>query len=430
MRNISEFNEGKEIENIWFDIYNYYNNNLNWGYKLKYTIKGMEYTNNPEFIRNDLIDRLYGKNLMTSVSKLESYRSCPFSFHLKYGLNLKEQKTLKLKSIDTGSFMHEVIDEFFNTLLEKNLKPKEIETGELKKIVNEIIEDKLNLSKNYMFRCTPKFRVETERLKMVILQSIEFIIDEMKISDFEIIGSEIEFKNGEKYEPINIELENGKRVEIIGKIDRIDLAKNVEGQYVRIIDYKSSIKDINLNEVVAGLQIQLLTYLDATCEIEDLLPAGILYFNLIDATVKANKRMTDEQIREELKKQFKMKGLILADINIVKMMDKTLERGSSKVIPAYIDKEGNLSNTKSNIATKEQFEKLQKYAKKIIKDISNDILSGNIELKPYYKVRNKTTPCEYCEYKAICQFNKGFCGNNYNYIYNLNKNEVFNIIER
>lgn len=425
--NINMFLQGKQIDKIWFEIFEFYNSNDEWKEKLDSSIKGINYTNNPEKISKDLIDKLYGNTLKTSVSKLETYKSCPFSFHLKYGLKLKEKKEFKLHLIDTGSFMHEVIDEFFNQLIEKNLKPKEIEEEELKQIVNEIIDEKLHLSKNYMFTCTPKFRAQTNMLKRVIIKSIEYIIDEMKMSDFEIIGNEVEFKENSKYKPIKISLENGKNVEITGKIDRIDLAKVDNKNYVRIIDYKSSIKDINLNEVVAGLQIQLLTYLDATCKLEDIMPAGVLYYNLIDGMVTAKKKMTEEEIKQELKKQFKMKGLILADIKIVKMMDNTLDKGTSGIIPAGIDKDGNLKQNKSNI-NKEQFEKLQKYTKKIIKQISQDILSGNIELKPYYKVYNKKTPCNYCAYKSICGFTKGFCGNNYNYIYNLSKDEIFDKI--
>ena len=37
-----------------------------------------------------------------------------------------------------------------------------------------------------------------------------------------------------------------------------------------------------------------------------------------------------------------------------------------------------------------------------IKEISKEILDGNIELKPYNK--NGVTPCEYCEYKAMCRY--------------------------
>ena len=86
-------------------------------------------------------------------------------------------------------------------------------------------------------------------------------------------------KKGRQYDPIEIELADGKKVEITGKIDRVDIAKTAEGNYIRIIDYKSSIKNIDLNEVEAGLQLQLLTYVDAICKKEKTEPAGALYFS-------------------------------------------------------------------------------------------------------------------------------------------------------
>ena len=33
-----------------------------------------------------------------------------------------------------------------------------------------------------------------------------------------------------------------------------------------------------------------------------------------------------------------MKGLILGDIKVIKMMDKKIEKGSSNIIPVYLDK--------------------------------------------------------------------------------------------
>ena len=132
--------------------------------------------------------------------------------------------------------------------------------------------------------------------------------------------------------------------------------------------------------------------------------------------------LTDEEITEELRKQFKMQGLILADSNIVRKMDTNLVSGSSNIVPAYIGKDGEVSD-KQNTLNRKQFENLQNYMEKIIKQISEEILNGNIGIEPYYRTRDKKTPCEYCSYKAICQFNQT-TKNNYNYIPNVNKEKV------
>lgn len=426
---ISEFrDEGKCNENL-LELYNYYKNSEEWKNKLENSMTALSYTNEPEKMSEKSIDRLYGDTLKTSISKLEQYKSCPFSYYLKYGLQLSEKNELKIEAVDTGTFMHDVIDEFFDIIEQKGINVKQITDEEIKQIVDEIVEQKLQLKQNYIFTSIPKYRVLAVRLKKVILKSMRYIVDSLKYSKFEVLAHELEFKNGKEYEPIVFELDNNKKIEITGKIDRIDIAKTSDGNYIRIIDYKSSIKDINLNEVVAGLQLQLLTYLDAVCDINDFLPAGVLYFNLIDQSVKANSRISDEQIEAEIKKQFKMKGLILADVEVAKMMDTNLESGSSNIIPAYVDKEGNLSS-KSNAVTRKQFESLQKYTKKIIKQISREILSGNIDIKPYYKVKGGKTPCDYCSYKTICNFNSGICKNSYYYIGNINKEAILEEISK
>lgn len=422
---LRSWKEGEEIADIWKVLYKYFSEDEEWKYKLEGAVKALNYTNKPENISKENIEKLYGNTLNTTVSRLEQYKSCPFSYYLKYGLKVHESDNFKVQMVDTGNFMHDVIDSFFNIVRQRQISIKEISEKETEEIISEIIDEKLKITKNYIFTSTDKYKVLTRRLKRVILKSMKYILESLKDSDFEVFGNELEFKKGKEYEPIRLNLEDGKRVEITGKIDRIDLAKTSDGNYIRIIDYKSSVKNIDLNEVYAGLQLQLLTYLDATCKIEEMLPAGVLYFSLIDPIIKSDKYMTDEQIELELKKKFKMNGIILADVKVVKMMDKKLDSGASNLIPAYIDKEGNLSK-KSNAVTKEQFEDLQKYTAKIIKEISEEILSGDISLKPYYNIKTKKKPCDYCEYKSICQFDTGQNGNNYNYISKMEKDDILN----
>ena len=299
---------------------------------------------------------------------------------------------------------------------------------EIEEIIKNIIREKLTQNRNYILGATKKYQILTKRLEKLILQAMQYIIASMVQSDFEIMGNEVEFNHKKDYPPMEITLEDGKRIEITGKIDRIDLAKGKEGDYIRIIDYKSSLKNIDLNEVVAGLQIQLLTYLDAiTSKQEDLIPAGVLYFNLIDPILKADRNKTDEEIEQEIKKQFKMQGLILADVNVVRMMDKTLQKGASNLIPAYLDQNQNISEARSSVVTKEQFKTLQKHIDKVIKEIAKEIYSGQIEIKPYYNQKKKKTPCDYCEYKSICNFDPN-C-NSYYYIPNKPKEQILEEIK-
>lgn len=424
LENISSLKEGKEIEDIWYTVYQYYKKQNEYNIRLQQNLKGIDYTNLPENIKKETIEKLYGNTLNTSVSKLERFAQCPFSYYLQYGLRLKEKEELKIQSFDTGSFMHETIDEFFKKVKNENINLAELVTDEekIQELVNKVIEEKLDMGKKYTFVATSKYKVLANRLKRIVAKALKYIIEGLVYSEFNIEGTEIEFGENGKYKPILIQLEDGKKVEITGKIDRIDTATSDNGKYLRIIDYKSSAKNIDLNEVYAGLQIQLLTYMDAVCKEEDLLPAGVLYFSLLEQMIKADKRISEEQIEEELRKNFKMKGLILADVKVIQMHDKNLNQGTSKLIPATLTKAGEISEGKTNGVNKEEFEILQNYIYKTIKQISKEILSGNISLKPYNK--NGKKPCEYCSYKAICGFNPRICGNNYNYIDKKSKDDI------
>ena len=425
LTNLRKYFEGNKIDNIWFEIYNIYKEDIVYKDKLKEAISGFYYSNMPEKIDEENLKKLYGDTLKTSISKLETYRRCAFSYYIKYGLRLSEKTEFKLESLDTGTFMHEVIDEFFESINEQRLSLKKLEDKEIEEILDKIINDKLKLNKNYIFNSTPKYIVLTNRLKRVIKKSIKYIIDTIRNSDFRIYGNEIEFGEGKQYSPIEIELENNKKVQIIGKIDRVDIAENEDGKYIRIIDYKSSIKNIDLNEMMAGIQIQLLTYLDALTEKQEANPAGVLYFNLIEPLIKVkNRNITDEELENEIRNNFRMNGLILGDVKVVQMMDKSLTTGKSNIVPAYIDQKGEVSKAKSSTVDSVEFKILQKQINKILKQISEEILTGKIEPNPVYISKNKTTPCLYCNFKAICGFNPDFKDNNYKYVPKLGKNEV------
>ena len=157
------------------------------------------------------------------------------------------------------------------------------------------------------------------------------------------------------------------------------------------------------------------------------MPAGVFYFSLLEKMVEAKQNASDEEIEDLIRKEFRMKGLIIADVKIIKMNDNTLTSGASKLVPAAITKSGTVRQDWTNGVKKEEFKLLQDYIEHIIKQISTEILAGKIDLKPYNK--NGKTPCEYCEYKSICGFNTKQKGNCYNYIDKKSKDDIIEQIK-
>ena len=124
-------------------MYKIYSEDEEYKNKLENAIKGFYYSNLGENINKENLERLYGDTLRTSISKLESYKRCPFSYYLKYALKLSDRTGLKLEKLDTGTLMHDIIDDFFELLKEKNISVKEIEDDEIDKIIEDILKTKL-----------------------------------------------------------------------------------------------------------------------------------------------------------------------------------------------------------------------------------------------------------------------------------------------
>lgn len=209
--NLREFRDGNEIDTKWFDVYNLYNESEEWHEKLASAVKALNYTNTAEKIKKENVEKMYGSTLKTSVSKLEQYSGCPFSYYLKYGLKLNDKETFNVEAVDTGSFMHDVIDNFFGVIEERNINLKEITDEELEKIVAEIVSEKLKLDRNYIFTTTSKYKVLSNRLQKVVTMSIKYIVQSLKQSEFEVFGHELEFGGNGQYKPITVITEDGKR---------------------------------------------------------------------------------------------------------------------------------------------------------------------------------------------------------------------------
>lgn len=415
----SEVRKGKNEEKVddrWFTVYKWFENNnpdfislIKAGLSFKNTVSSMSKTS---------AQSLYGSTMNSSVSKLETYASCPFMFYLRYGLNAKERKVYKLETPDVGIFMHDILDKFSRHLEKQDISWRSLEKEDIEEITSTIVDETLSEFKYNIFTSNNKLKFLSLKLKRVVKRVLWLITLHIKTSEFDVAGSEITFGENAKYPPIEIELEEGNKLVLNGKIDRIDIAKTEDNKYIRVIDYKSSSKDIKLSNVYYGLQLQLITYLDVVSS-KDILPGGALYLKLDDPIITSKKDIPIEQIEDEIRKKLRMNGIILSDVKLVKAMDTNIGTESNN-INLSVKKDGTFS--KMPVATEDELKKLCKHTKYLLKQFAEEILNGNLKNEP---IKNKgKTPCTYCDYKTICNFDKEL-GNRFKYINELKNEEVF-----
>jgi ATP-dependent helicase/nuclease subunit B len=349
---------------------------------------------------------------------------------MQYGLKAKERKVFQLSAPDVGTFIHSVLDEFSNMLENENIGWRNLEPDWCTQKISEIVDDLIQKMSGSIFNSTKRYRYLTIRLKRVLTRAVWVIAQHIKKSGFDPLGYEMTFQDQGHFPPITLMLGSGEEIKLVGRIDRIDTMQSEQGSYLRIIDYKSGAKAFKLADAYYGLQIQLITYLDAIWENghqklqQPVLPGGILYFRIDDPIIKSRSDIQEEEIETAIMKQLKMKGLLLADVKMIKEMDRDID-GDSLIVPARVNK-GDVLGKTSSAATLQQFEKLRGHVKNLLMQMGEELLKGNVSIQPYKK--NKVSSCTYCNYASICQFDPVMRDNKYRVLQDIKDEEVWKLM--
>ncbi|MBP2241115.1 ATP-dependent helicase/nuclease subunit B [Cytobacillus eiseniae] len=420
------------IYDFWWDIYNFYLKDEGWSKTAIKVLSSLNYENRTEQIE-EVTKELYGEEIQASVSRMELFHSCPFSHYAQYGLKLRERQVFRLDAPDIGDLFHAALKYITEIVMKGTYSWTELTREQCEILAKEAVEVLAPKLQNEILLSSNRHYYIKRKLEQIISRASFILGEHAKSSGFSPIGLELGFGPKGELPSIKFPLKNGTQMELVGRIDRVDKAQDDQGVFLRVIDYKSSAKDLNVTEVYYGLALQMLTYLDIIiAHSEDLIgtkadPAGVLYFHVHNPMINTSKMLTLDDIEREIFKKFKMNGLLLGDEKVIRLMDQTIDKGDSPIVSAGFNKDGSLSK-RSKVASKQEFDYLRKFVRHKYVETGNQMTSGQVQISPY-KMKDQT-PCTFCSYKSVCQFDESLESNEYRQLVPHSKDDMLELIKK
>jgi ATP-dependent helicase/nuclease subunit B len=283
------------------------------------------------------------------------------------------------------------MEQYMRDKSQNNIDWESVKYGDIITAVDEVTDRVVSEYKN--FNMSARLKQLTKRLKHKMSRSVWAAVEQVKAGKYNPAFFELEFGKEDGLPAIVFELDNGIKIELTGKIDRIDICDANGKSYVKIVDYKSSDKGCNLSEIYAGLQLQLATYMSRLTNSKEgffgrdkLEPGGMFYFKISDPIISTDDEKDKEKITNEQVKNYIAKGIYLSENK---------------------DNLGNNKTIESKIAvTNEEFKIILNYVDKLMEIIGKEMTEGKIQAKPYLKGKNSNneiTACKYCLYSSICK---------------------------
>lgn len=339
----------------------------------------------------DTAKELYGLPLTLSVSKLEKYNACAFSFFMQYGLIAQERMLGGLKSSDTGEILHSVLCDYFKSKAELNTDYSTIERDQCFSEISALVERMGKNTNENLYSDSHYYRYMMLRLKNIATATAWKMIKFYSQSKFRPTGFEISFGHGKTYPPYELDTQLGK-VSLKGFIDRVDSAEIDGICNLAITDYKSSERKLDMALAEAGIHFQPLIYANALRRhIPDSQVAAMFYLQMNDPIIGCNTPPDERTWEKEMSDKIAAHGIIMDDAAVIEGIDTEY---ANKDAIHYIQCGG------KSLLHKDLLEKALTDADRKAAESADNILSGKIDISPAFV--SDFDPCKFCPYGSIC----------------------------
>ncbi|GBD62208.1 PD-(D/E)XK nuclease family protein [Tetragenococcus halophilus] len=389
--------------------------------------------NVPVNLSPELAEQLYGKNIYSSISQIETFYDYQYDYFLKFGLGLKEREIYGLNSAMTGEIFHEALDNFLKAVFQDDLSLTQMSEEQRQLLIDRVLKNIFGQERYAFMEKNARMSFIRYRLGKTVQHVSWGLKKQAEKTQLTPVQTEVlfgEIAGNQGIPGLEIPLSNGGKLYLRGKIDRVDTT-TIDGKpWLAVMDYKSSAHQFDITDSYYGLAMQLLTYLDIALKDaveligkKDVSGAGAYYFHVYDPILAPKKASEKERL-----KQYKLDGLFADDPEVFEAFDETLNKSEhSLVFPIQKDKNEQIKGSvrsKEKFYTIEEMNTLMAHNRKKLKEAAERILSGEIKMNPSYKMKDKRRATQYSPFRSISLFDPMLEENDYHRIHSLSKEEI------
>ena len=357
-------------------------------------------------------EALYGTELRTSISALETFAGCPFEFFIRHGLRADERALFEADPRQTGSFQHEILSQFHAQLRAEKKRWRDITPKNARERIAAIGSELSRTFGEGLFEADERSRFMARALIDQLQNLMAALVGWMRQYEFD--PQEVELSFGlelGKLPPWKLPLGDGKYLVLRGKIDRIDLwrAPDADEALAVIVDYKSSGAKLDPVFMHYGMQLQLLSYLNALLHLPDpekifgvnrIVPAGVFYVPLRAKLESADTRLEIiDRAADAAFAAYQHTGRFDGSA-LSKLDNRGLARGDQFKFAKK--KDGEFSKRGNEALTSEAFGALLKKIESDLRGHGERIFSGDAAARPYRKGNERA--CDWCQCQPVCRF--------------------------
>jgi ATP-dependent helicase/nuclease subunit B len=365
-----------------------------------------------ESLSPQLAEELYGSVLHTSVSRIEQFAACPFQFFVHSGLRAEERKLFELDAREQGSFQHDVLAFFHNELRREGKRWRDLTPEQARERVGKIAAGLVVSYRQGLLQSSSQSRFTARVLTEALQDFVEILVRWMHEQyGFDPVEVELPFGRNENWPPWELDLNQGHRLALQGRIDRVDLCKlnGSDEAWCVVVDYKSSQKKLEPILIANGLQLQLLGYLNVlrhstqaplALGVSKLSPAGVFYVSLRGRYPRAANRLEALADLDRARKlAYRHSGRF--DLRALRQLDLRQDVTQGDQFNFRLTTRGVIHRNCTDPLDPAAFEALMDSVERNLKQMGSKIFAGVVDVAPYR--RGSVTPCEHCEYASICR---------------------------